>query len=163
MHPNMTKPHSGAAASASMGSVAHGHSQQMAFAAAKRLQMARELSGAAAGPAQGGDFRSHVAAATGLPGVTEPEVHGAIDALTQAKQLSPLQAAALKAHQGHLNGPAGAQTIQKIAGAVKQLRGAHAQQAQQVQRPPMMPQPAAGMPTQGMPTANGGMPAGRGF
>jgi hypothetical protein len=154
-----------------MAALHHGHSQQMAFAAQRRLNMARTL-GAAGGasggmmspmgqPAGGqpqGDFRQHVAAISGVPGVSPPEVHMAIDGLTQARQLTPLQGAALKAHQGPLNGPAGAQTVQKIAGAVRMRR--QSAMAGQPRPGTMAPPPQPpGMPPQG-PGTGGGMPGG---
>jgi hypothetical protein len=142
---HLSIPHTGVSASAGMGQMNHGHSQQMAFAANRRLQMARAMSGQPAqpGPMSGmmgapppqqapqGDFRQHVAQAAGVPAGPQ-EVHGAIQKLTQAGQFTPLQGHALMAHQGPLQGPQGAATVQKIAGVVRQGRMAP--------RPPMAPQ-----------------------
>jgi hypothetical protein len=139
-----------------MGTLNHLHTKQMGFAAAQRLQMAKTLGGTPGGGAAGnaspmvapvnpaghpGDYRQHVAQATGLPGVSGPEVHGAIGALTQAGQLSPVQAHALVVHQGPLHGPGGAQTVGKIAQAVKMLRARRAA-AGPPQGPQMAPQGA---------------------
>lgn len=99
---------------------------------------------------QGGDWRQHVAQASGLPGVSAPEIHGAVGALAQAGQLNPVQAHALMAHQGPLQGQAGAQTVGKVAQAMKMLRA----RRQGAGGPP-------GMPSQG-PVSQGGMPAGMG-
>lgn len=134
MENHLKVPHTGVAASAGMGQLAHGHSQQMAFAANRRLQMARAMSGQPAQPSptsgmmghppqqpQGGDFRQHVAQAAGVP-VGPQEVHQAIGAMAQAGHFTPLQAHALVSHQGPLHGPQGAQTVQKIAGVVRQGR-----------------------------------------
>lgn len=109
---------------------------------------------------QGGDWRQHAAQASGLPGVSAPEVHNAVGALAQAGQLNQIQAHALMTHQGPLQGTAGAQTVGKVAQAMKMIRAR--QQAGQV-RPPQpagMVQPQ-GMPSQG-PVSQGGMPAGMG-
>lgn len=160
---HLQQPHTGVAASAGMGALQHGHSQQMAFAANRRLQMARAMSGQPAqpGPMSGmmghppqqpqGDFRAHVAQAAGVP-ASPQEVHQAIGAMAQSGQFTPLQAHALVNHVGPLQGPGGAQTVQKIAGAVRQRRMAGG-----APRPPA----AGGMPVNGNP-AGGGMPAGMG-
>lgn len=178
-----------------MGTMNHLHTKQMGFQAAQRLQMAKALGGSGGAPMaapvgairppmppqapagmqppmppqapQSGDFRQHVAQASGLPGVSAPEVHQAIGALAQAGQFNPIQAHALVAHQGPLQGQAGAQTVGKIAQAVKMLRARRAgaggppgmgMPQPGAMRPPMQPQ---GMPTNG-PVAGGGMPAGMG-
>lgn len=193
----MHAPHTGASASAGMGTLNHLHTKQMGFQAAQRLQMAKALGSprggvasmggapppvnpirppmappgapmapgapqAPGGPqapqAPGGDFRQHVAQATGLPGVSVPEVHQAIGALAQAGQFSPVQAHALVAHQGPLQGPAGAQTVGKIAMAVKGLRARQGGAG----GPPGMggpSQPGMGGPP---PMSGGGMPPGMG-
>lgn len=104
---------------------------------------------------QGGDWRQHVAQASGLPGVSAPEIHGAVGALAQAGQLNPVQAHALMAHQGPLQGQAGAQTVGKVAQAMKMLRA-----RRQASQPRPMAAPG-GMPSQG-PVSQGGMPAGMG-
>lgn len=180
--PHLHAAHTGASASAGMGTMNHLHSKQMGFQAAQRLQMAKALgSGGAAVPGspaagmappvnairppmapqapaapmapqapQGGDWRQHVAQASGLPGVSAPEIHGAVGALAQAGQLNPVQAHALMAHQGPLQGQAGAQTVGKVAQAMKMLRA----RRQGAGGPP-------GMPSQG-PVSQGGMPAGMG-
>jgi hypothetical protein len=144
MFSHMKHPHSGTAASASMDNMQHGRAQQGAFAAQKRLQMARSLGGQAVAPApqpapqpsQGGStFRHHVATAAGMP-VSHADVDGAIDDLTAAGHFSPLQNAALKHHKGPLIGDAGKATVHKIAHAVRSRKAA--------------------------PVANGGMPAGMG-
>lgn len=105
-------------------------------------------------PSQG-DWRQHAAQASGLPGVSAPEVHNAVGALAKAGQFSPIQAHALVTHQGPLQGQAGAQTVGKVAQAMKMIR---ARQQQGAARPMQAPQ---GMPTNG-PVAGGGMPAGMG-
>lgn len=106
---------------------------------------------------QGGDWRQHVAQASGLPGVSAPEIHGAVGALAQAGQLNPVQAKALMAHQGPLQGQAGAQTVGKVAQAMKMLRA----RRQGAMAPPMGAGGPPGMPSQG-PVSQGGMPAGMG-
>lgn len=187
--------HTGAAASAGMGTMNHLHSKQMGFAAAQRLQMAKAMGSPRGGvanmggpapvnpirpptapggpaapgapPAPGGDFRQHVAAATGLPGVSVPEVHQAIGAMAQMGQINPFQAHALVAHRGPLAGPAGAQTVGKIANTVKLMRARRGGAGMAPppnpgpMAPPMAPRPPMGMPGQGG-IANGGMPAGMG-
>jgi hypothetical protein len=49
------------------------------------------------------------------------EIHGAVDALTQAGHFTPTQGAALKAHNGPLMGQAGAQTMHKVTAAAMQM------------------------------------------
>jgi hypothetical protein len=181
---HMSMPHSGAAAQASMGTLQHGRAMAGGHGAAQRLQMAAALGGGGGmgGSAMGQpqpDFRASVAQATGLPGVSPQEVHGAIAGLASAGHLSPLQAHALVAHQGPLHGPGGAQTVNKIAQAVKVRRpggsaGGAPQAPQQQPRPmpqmnmpqPPMPgniqRPQGAMPTMGSPVSGGGMPAGIG-
>lgn len=157
MFPQIHAPHTGASASAGMGNLDHTRAQHAAFSAARRLNMARSMSGrvGAPAPAAGGpDFRQHVSARVG--GASVPEIHGAIDALTAAKQFTPLQGAALKVHNGPLQGPAGMQTIHKIASAVTQRRSMAAQMPRVASVPSV---PIGG--TQG-PIAGGGMPAGMG-
>jgi hypothetical protein len=154
----MKAPKQGASASAGEGNQNHDHSQQMAFAAQRRLNIARQLGGggnkpvaapaAAPSPVGGGDFRQHAARASGVPQVSPQEIHGAIDALTQAGHFTPLQGAALKHHQGALQGPQGIQAVAKIGQAIRARRAA------------ARPQQGAG-PSVG-PVANGGMPAGMG-
>jgi hypothetical protein len=129
--------------SAQTGGYNHNHAGAMAHAAAARLQMAKQLGGA--GPAIGAtpsvsptpamgataptsptpaqhDYRAHVAAHAASMGAPAgvPDIHGAIDAMAQKGQFTPFQAQALKAHQGPLQGPQGAQTVQKIAQQVVQ-------------------------------------------
>lgn len=150
--PHLQAAHTGASASAGMGTLNHLHTKQMGFAAAQRLQMAKTLGGSPGGgaasnaspmapPPGQGDYRQHVAQATGLPSVSVPEVHQAIGALTQAGQFNPVQAHALVTHQGPLHGPGGAQTVGKIAQAVKMMRARRAA-AGPVQGPQMAPQGA---------------------
>jgi hypothetical protein len=155
MLPNMKKPAQGMSASAAMGEHNHARAQQGAFSAQKRLQVARQLGGGGAAPQAspgpgGGDFRQHAAGASGLPNASPQEVHGAIDALTQAGHFTPVQAAALKSHQGPLQGPQGQVAVAKIGQAMK-VRRAQAM-AVRARQP---------MPSQGNPSA-GGMPAGMG-
>jgi hypothetical protein len=171
MNTHMSMPRTGAAASGAMGTLAHGRAMAGGHGAAARLAMARNLGQGGAAP-QGqpqGDYRDHVAAATGLPGVSPQEVHGAIAGLAAAGHLSPLQAHALVGHTGPLHGQGGASTVAKIAQAVKVRRPQAAPQAQ-LQQPRPMPQMAAPTPPMpgniqrpGMPAvASGGMPAGIG-
>jgi hypothetical protein len=160
MLPNMKKPAQGMSASAAMGEHNHTRAQQGAFSAQRRLNMARQLGGAQGGavpaaapqgPGPGGpDFRHHAAAASGLPNASPQEVHGAIDALAQAGHFTPVQAAALKSHNGPLQGPQGQVAVAKIGQAMK-VRRAQAM-AMRARQP---------MPSQGTPAA-GGMPAGMG-
>ena len=105
-----------------------------------------------------GDWRQHAAQASGLPGVSLPEVHNAVGALAQAGQLHPIQARALVSHQGPLQGQAGANTVGKVAQAMKMIRARRQGAAVGSGGPPQAP---GGMPTNG-PVAGGGMPAGMG-
>lgn len=103
----------------------HGHASQMGHAAALRLQAARALSGRPTAPAPmtpggptgtpGGaptSFKQNLAAGAAQQGkmVGLPHIHAAIDSLAGKGHLSQFQAAALKAHNGHLVGPQGAAT-----------------------------------------------------
>lgn len=101
---------SGAAQSKSFN---HGHASQMAYAAARRLQTAKTLQGAS-GPlkAPSGGFKDQIAQAVTRAGRAAGPQHvaDAIDGLAQAGKLTPLQAKALKAHNGPLVGPQGQAT-----------------------------------------------------
>jgi hypothetical protein len=67
-------------------------------------------------PAPHHNFKAHVAAAGAAHGVPlgMGDIHGAIDSLTQSGHFTPGQGAALKAHNGPLQGPAGVQTMHAI-------------------------------------------------
>lgn len=140
MNPMMKPPAGGHSPSTGqMG--AHLGASHMAFAAGRRAQVRRALSGGNAGgnpaggaqPVQGGppptsDYRAHISHALSLTGhsVGPAAIHQAIAGLTKAGQFTPVQGNALVQHRGPLVGQAGQNTIKKITSALTAQSGADA-------------------------------------
>lgn len=120
--------------SAQMGGFNHNHASQMAHSAALKQQAARALAGRptstlphpAGGPQgdPGGapqvNYKltlAHAAAQKGMH-IGIPHIHAAIDTMAQMGKISGFQASALKAHNGPLKGPAGAQMMHAISGQI---------------------------------------------
>ena len=101
---------------------------QMAHAAAKRAAVSKVLSGggsastAALAPPKN-SFKSHVLAVAGMPNGTTAHVHSAIDQAVSGGAFTPGQGAALKAHNGPLQGAAGAQTIATLGTTLANMKG----------------------------------------
>jgi hypothetical protein len=76
--------------------------------------------GAQPGSAPHGGYKRQLAGHLAALGhhVSVGHIHAAIDGLTQAGHFTPQQGAALKAHNGPLQGHAGKVTMGKIAGAI---------------------------------------------
>jgi hypothetical protein len=76
--------------------------------------------GAQPGSAPHGGYKRQLAGHLAALGhhVSVGHIHAAIDGLTQAGHFTPQQGAALKAHNGPLQGHAGKATMGKIAGAI---------------------------------------------
>lgn len=119
----MAPPHGGHAP-AQAGEQKHNQASNMAFAAQRRVRVARALGGnhgpslsAPQSAPAGQDYRHHVAVAVAPMGIQigPQHVHAAVDQLTQAGRFTPFQGAALKAHKGPLHGPAGAKTVHDLA------------------------------------------------